>query len=227
MARLLAFLHTSAVHIHTCTTLLAELAPDIPTRHVVEESFLSEACAASEVTQALRQRVEETLLAVSEQAAVVMCTCSSIGSVVEDLDGRTSAKMMRIDRPMTEKAVELGSHIIVAATLTSTLQPTRELIYSVARQAQREVEVIDLLCDAAWRLFQLGNHEAYVREIAEQVQRMAVHGDVIVLAQASMARATELCPDLTLPVLTSPRSGLEAAVAAYRLLESSGSTNIA
>ena len=82
------------------------------------------ACAAGEVTQALRQRVEETLLAASEQAAVVVCTCSSIGSVAETLDGRTDARMMRIDRPMAEEAVERGPRIIVAATLSSTLIPT-------------------------------------------------------------------------------------------------------
>jgi hypothetical protein len=187
----------------------------------VDESFLREACDAGEVTQALRQRVEETLLAASKQAAVVVCTCSSIGSVAEALDGRTEARMMRIDRPMAEEAVERGLCIIVAATLSSTLIPTRELIYSAARRVQKEVEVIDLLCDSAWRQFQMGNQRAYVREVDEQLQRMSTQGDVIVLAQASMARATESCPNLVLPVLTSPRSGLQAALEAYRRVESS------
>ncbi len=41
-------------------------------------------------------------------------------------------------------------------------------------------------------------------------------GDVIVLAQASMAPAAQLCSDLSVPVLSSPRLGAEAAIEAYR-----------
>ena len=106
-------------------------------RHVVDESLLSEACAAGGVTPALRERVEEILLtAVEEQdAAVMVCTCSSIGSVAEAVNGRTQATLMRIDRPMAAEAVMLGSRIIVAATLSTTLIPTRELILSVAHEA--------------------------------------------------------------------------------------------
>ena len=36
---------------------------------------------------------------------------------------------------------------------------------------------------------------------------------MIVLAQASMAGAAALCPDLAIPILSSPRLGLEAALA--------------
>jgi hypothetical protein len=123
---------------------------------------------------------------------------------------------MRIDRPMAVEAVMLGSHIIVAATLSTTLIPTRELILSVAREAGKEVQIIERLCDSAWRQFEQGNQEAYLREVAGNLQSAATQGEVIVLAQASMARAVELCPDLALPVLTSPRSGLLAAIQAYR-----------
>ncbi len=56
MARPLLFLHTSSLHIQTFNALLAELAPDIPVRHVVDESLLSEACASGGVTPALRKR---------------------------------------------------------------------------------------------------------------------------------------------------------------------------
>lgn len=221
MAQSLAFLHTSPVHVQTFTNLLAELAPDIPARHVVNEDLLSEACRAGKITPALYKRVEETLLtAVTEQdAAVVVCTCSSIGSVAEEVNARTHATLMRIDHPMAAEAVKSGSRIIVAATLPATMIPTRELILSEAREAGQEVQIIELLCDSAWRQFEQGKHEAYLREIAHNLQSASTQGDVIVLAQASMARAVELCSDLRLPVLTSPRSGLLAAIQAYRTIE--------
>lgn len=217
MDHTLSFLHTSPVHIQTFHTLLAALAPDIPTRHVVDENLLSEACAAGKVTPALRQRVEETVLAMADLGAmVVLCTCSTIGAIVEDLNGQMPAVMLRIDRPMAEEAVACGSRIIVAATLPTTLTPTRELIYSAASRAQKEVQVIDLLCEDAWGHFERGDQVAYLQEVASQLQRVATLGDVIVLAQASMARASEFYSDLPVPVLTSPRSGLMAAIGAYR-----------
>jgi aspartate/glutamate racemase len=217
MDHTLSFLHTSPVHIQTFRTLLDELAPDIPARHVVDESLLAEACEAGNVTPALRQRVEETVLAMADLGAmVVLCTCSTIGAVVEELNGQMPAVMLRIDRPMAEEAVERGSRIIVAATLPITLIPVRELIYSVAHKSRKKVQVIDLLCEEAWHHFERGDQVAYLQEIASQLQRAATLGDVIVLAQASMARASEFYDDLPVPVLTSPRSGLRAAIGAYR-----------
>jgi aspartate/glutamate racemase len=212
----LAFLHTSSAHIATFNALLAELAPDIPVEHSVDESLLRDACAMGSVTPALRARVEETVLALERRGAtVIVCTCSTIGAVVEELNGRSSALLLRIDRPMAEEAVKRGARIIVAATLASTLMPTRELLYSVASQLHTNVQVIDLLCETAWKYFAMGDQAAYLQEIAHQLQSAAHNGDVIVLAQASMAWATELCPELAVPVLTSPRSSLLAAIHAY------------
>ncbi len=56
----------------------------------------------------------------------------------------------------------------------------------------------------------------YWAEIAAALHRDAPAGDVIVLAQASMAGAAALCEDMAVPILSSPRLGLEAALRAYR-----------
>src|SRR5258708_6996381 len=116
MAQSLVFLHTSPVHVQTFTGLLTELAPDIPARHVVDESLLSEACALGGITSALYERVEKTLLtAVAEQnAAVMVCTCSSIGSGAETANEHTHATLISIDRPLAAEAVRDGSRVIAA-----------------------------------------------------------------------------------------------------------------
>src|SRR5258708_22943519 len=126
MARPLSFLHTSSLHIQPFNALLAERAPDIPVRHVVDESLLSEACASGGVTPALRKRVEEILLTTVEEqdAAVMVCTCSSIGSVAEAVNARTHATLMRIDRPMAGEAGLLGSPLFRAPPFSTTLVPT-------------------------------------------------------------------------------------------------------
>lgn len=217
MDRTLSFLHTSPVYVPTFRTLLANLGPEIPARHVVDESLLGDAHSAGNITLELRKRIEGTLRAIEDLGAtVVVCTCPTIGAVVEELNGSTSAILLRVDRPMAQEAVERGSRIVVAATLATTLAPTRELISSAACQAHKSVEVIDLLCDKAWAYFEQGDLQAYLQEVAHQIQDAASQGDVIVLAQASMARASEFYADLPVPVLNSPRSGLLAAIQAYR-----------
>lgn len=212
----LTFLHTSPVHVATFDRLLAELGPDIPARHIVDESLLDEARAAGAITPALEQRVAETVLeAAGQDAAVILCTCSTIGGCAEQANRLTGRPVMRVDRAMAERAVELGRRIIVAAALASTIGPTRELILDAARRSGKEVELVELLCEPAWAKFERGEQAGYLEEIAAGLRRAATEGDVIVLAQASMAGAAALCADLPIPILSSPRLGLEAAIKAY------------
>ena len=91
MPKTLTFLHTSPVHMGTFDRLLAELAPDIPVQHIVDESLLDEARAQGEITPALNERVRLTIMdAVDEQAGVVLCTCSTIGASAEAVDSSYS-----------------------------------------------------------------------------------------------------------------------------------------
>jgi hypothetical protein len=123
---------------------------------------------------------------------------------------------MRIDRPMAERAVLLGRRILIAATLESTLEPTRWLVEDAARTAGREIRTSALLCEGAWAHFERGDLEKYHRAIAEALRQGARDADVVILAQASMAPAAALCVELPTPVLSSPRLGLTQALARYR-----------
>ena len=212
MIKMLTFFHTSPVHVATFDVLLAELAPDVYARHIVDEGLLREARDAGHVTAEMLAKVNAQMLALSSEG-VVLCTCSTIGRYAE----AAANNVIRVDRPMAAQAVQLGSRIIVAATLQSTLEPTRELVLAEAARADKQVEVIEVFCDGAWEWFERGEQARYLEVIAETLERVAEQGDVIVLAQASMAGAATLCAHLGKPILSSPRIGLEAAVAAYRI----------
>ena len=215
MTKTLTFLHTSPVHVATFSRLLSEIDPSISARHIVNEGLLSAARAAGTITPALEQ---EIVVAVQEAAApdsaVVLCTCSTIGGNAEAAGARAGHTVLRVDRPMAERAVALGRRVLVAAALASTIAPTRELILDAARQAGKQVTLIELLCEPAWSLFERGDQAGYAQTIAEALRTAAGDADVIVLAQASMAAAAPLCADLGVPILSSPRMGLEAAIAA-------------
>jgi hypothetical protein len=212
----LTLLHTSPIHIPNFDALIKDQAPDIPVAHIVGADFLDEAREKG-ISPELTQRIHDKILAaIADDAKVVLCTCSSIGGCAESADGLTKAPVIRVDRPMAAKAVSIGSPIIVAAALASTLGPTTDLIRDAAAKAAREVELVEVLCAKAWERFEAGDQQGYLQEIATELRQVAHQGQVIVLAQASMAGAAELCSDLPIPVLSSPALGVEAAIAAYQ-----------
>lgn len=216
MTKQLVFLHTSPVHIATFDRLVGELAPEIPVQHLVDESLLQEAHTTG-ITAQLAQRVTDRVVdGLGADGAVMLCTCSTIGGCAEAVSQGTERPVLRVDRAMAEKAVALGSHIVVVAALASTLTPTRQLLLEVAAALAKPVQIDEVLCADAWTKFEQGDQAGYLHAIAACLRDYAAKGDVIVLAQASMADAAKLCADLSVPILSSPRLGLEAAIEAYR-----------
>jgi hypothetical protein len=216
MAGFLTFLHTAAALAPSFDAIVSEIAPDVPVRHLIAGDLLDTARAEGADSHTTRAQVRDAVLhAVSGGAGVVLCTCSTIGDPAERAAADTDATVMRVDRPMAERAVEAGGGILVVATLESTLGPTTDLLRKVASAAGREATISTLLADAAWAKFSVGDLPGYYAEIANAV-RAADDTDAVVLAQGSMAPAAELCDGVVPPVLSSPRSGVEAAVAAFR-----------
>jgi glutamate racemase len=214
---MLAFLHTAAVHIATFDELARSLDSAIPVRHEVRETLLSDVRAAGVVTEAVRSAVADTVRALAREGAkVIVCTCSTIGGVAESVVVSARVSVMRIDRPMAELAVASEKRVLAMAALQSTLEPTLALLHQVAAAMKREVSIEAVLCPEAWRRFEAGDSAGYARVIAQDIERCARPGDIVVLAQASMAPAEALVQHLGIPVLSSPRTGVLAAFSRYR-----------
>ena len=214
----LVFVHTALALAEVFDGLLAECAPGIPARHVMQPELLEDALAAGALTDAIRARTKAALLEAAEGARLVLCTCSTVGPGAEDAARESAVPILRVDRPMAEEAVRAGSRVTVAATLATTLGPTADLIARAARAAGRSVEIETVVFGEARAAFVAGDAEAYERSVADGLRQAAQAADAIVLAQASMTPALARCADLDIPLLSSPRSGLEVAVARYRAL---------
>ncbi|MGB1250321.1 MAG: hypothetical protein ACPG8W_06790 [Candidatus Promineifilaceae bacterium] len=206
MTNSLVFLHTSPVHVTTFSNLLAELAPEQPVTHLVREDLLD--CARRDgLTDVVVADVQSVVhQAQRDGAQVVLCTCSTIGNACEVVGG------LRVDRPMMEKAVALGKKIIIAVTLQSTIEPTRALVLDVAAKAGKQVELIETIVEGAFARFEAGDLDGYANSIARHLEAVAPQGDVIIIAQASMVGAAALCQGITIPILSSPQLGLQAAL---------------
>jgi len=217
---MLALLHTARVHVDTFARLARLIDEAIPIRHEVREDLLADALAAGANAGAVRAATAAAVQSLARDGAkVIVCTCSTIGGIAEVAPVPGHVRVMRIDRPMAEQAVVSGRRIMVVAALRSTLEPTTALLRHVASDGKHATEVIEVLCQQAWSLFEAGDHSGYVREIAATVEAVAGPGDLILLAQASMAPAAELLSHLGVPVLSSPKLGLEAAMSMYRAME--------
>jgi hypothetical protein len=210
------FLHTSSVHVPTFDALVAEVVPGVTVVSIVDVDLLDRARAHGLADPQLAERVGRALAAlVDGGATTIVCTCSTIGGLAERIGRERALTVVRVDRPMVERAVEVGGRILVVAALASTVGPTSELLAEVAagRDARLAVEV--LLVDGAWQYFESGDLDAYHRTIADRIVGLVTDRpppDVIVLAQASMAPVASL-EDITalgVPVLASPRTAVES-----------------
>ncbi|MFN4130024.1 MAG: aspartate/glutamate racemase family protein [Paracoccaceae bacterium] len=149
--------------------------------------------------------------AVDAGAGAVVVTCSSLGPAVDATQPFCPVPLFRIDEGMAAAAVTMGPRVAVLATLRTTLDPTTDLIRRSGDAAGWTGTVTAALADGAFQKLALGDAAGHDAMIADHLRRLAPTVDVIVLAQASMARALSLVQDdlHPLPVLTSPELGLQ------------------
>ena len=212
----LAFLHTLASNVDVFQTLVSARRPDLAVRHEVMANALAEA-RTDGVTARLTERVKQTMVDLaSTGASVVVCTCSTIGGAAEATETGGRFVAMRVDRPMADRVVTLGSRVLVLAALASTFGPTRTLLEDSARRAGRAIQLEERLVEDAWEHFERGDRERYYDIIAGALTDDLSGFDAVVLAQASMAPAADRCSDVRVPILSSPRMGVDAALEKLR-----------
>ncbi len=210
---MLAFLHTAAVHVPNFTGILRDIDPHVPIRHSVREDLFARALADGRVTEETRQGTQaEVQRLVAEGARVVLCTCSTLGSAAEETPDVSHARVIRVDRPMAERAVAAGRSILLVAA-TPTAMATALALLGEAARGKPPPPVRELLCAGAWERFQAGDLRGYAIALASAVDEHARADDVVMLAQASMASAAALIRRSDVEVLTSPDVGVRAALA--------------
>jgi hypothetical protein len=214
---MLTLFHTAASNETLFRSLLAEMGPEIPARHVVAADLLDRAAARGRVTNEIAAETRDRMRAALEDGSrMLLCTCSTLGTCADQMN---DPRVLRIDRAMARRATAQGGRVLVAACVASTLDPTVSLLRETVPQARIETTQIETLLRAAlWPRFQAGERDLYWQGIAERLREHAAGFDCIVLAQASMAGAADLLGDLPIPVLSSPRIGLEDAIGEYRKL---------
>lgn len=209
----LTVLHTVASVVGSIGELIRELMSDIDVCNIVDETIIKDLIARGKLTARMRKRVCDHIVWASESGAeAVLLTCSSISPCADDAAQLVDIPVIKIDEAMARSAVAQGQSIAAAATLPSTLEPTAALLVSKATEAGKVVEIVPHLCEGAFDAAMAGDVDQHDRIVGDAIRQLCDETDVVVLAQASMARAlAKLERELPAPVLTSPRLGVEWA----------------
>ncbi len=204
-------LHTTPATIATIPGLIRQRVGECTVSNLLDDSILPEINAAGGITPGVRARLYALLqTAQAIRPDAVLCACSSIGGVVEEAAEFLTVPVLRIDGPMAEAAVAGNSRIAVMATLGSTLGPTTDLIRRKAQAAGKTVELSSLVVENAGALLTSGDSQGYDTLVGNAILRELETSQVVLLAQASMARALERIPaELRERVCTSPVSGVD------------------
>ena len=209
----LGLIHTASFHVPTFTQLCAEAMPGVEVFNIVDESLLKNTIAANELTPVTSRRLAGYIQSAEDAGAdIVLVTCSSIGPAVESARPFVEIPVLRIDEPMADEAVMMAETIGVIATLPTTLEPTQALVQSRADANGRQVNIVTHLCEGAYEAVASGDTDTHDEIVRTGLKELMNKVEVIVLAQASMARVVETLTEQekTVPILSSPQSGIEA-----------------
>ncbi|MFI7633160.1 aspartate/glutamate racemase family protein [Nonomuraea sp. NPDC049400] len=209
MTKRLGLIHTSATLVDVFAKLCAEHLPGVETFNIVDDSLIKNTIAAGHLTPQTARRVAGHIASAEAAGADhILVTCSSIGAAVEAAEPLTGVPVTRVDRPMADRAVALGPRIGVLATLSTTLDPTADLVRRRAAALNSDVVLTARLCEGAFEALMGGDAATHDAQVAEALVALGGEVDVIVLAQASMARVAGTV-EAPVPILASPPLAME------------------
>ena len=203
----LGLVHTSATLVPMFAQLCKEKLPNVDVFNIADDSLVKGIREAGSLTATIARRVAGYLESAELAGAdYIMVTCSSIGPAVEAGAKLVGVPVLRVDQPMADKAVATGKRIGVIATLSTTLEPTADLIQRRAAFAGKQIALTSRLVEGAFEALMAGDGATHDTKVAAALKELSQQVDVIVLAQASMARVVDslTTADKRVPILASP-----------------------
>ncbi len=208
----LGLVHTSATLVPVFAELCSKYLPGVKVFNIVDDSLIKNTIACGELTASTSKRVVNYAASAQEAGAdYILFTCSSIGPAVETAATLTGVPVLRVDQPMADIAVQTGKRIGVIATLSTTLEPTSDLVRRRAIAAGKEIELESVLCEGAFDALMSGDAATHDKKVGDALKQLVNEVDVIVLAQASMGRVVDTLTDAEkkVPILASPSIAME------------------
>ena len=181
-------LQTSFAKREDTVAFLKEKVPGVRVEFITDSTLLTDVRANGGPSQAVIDRM--TLYAKAAEisgADLIVNSCSTVGEVADIYAKEVNVPVMKIDLPMAQEAVRLGTKIALIATLETTLGPSQRLIEKVGAEQGKKMECTQYLQNPAWDALQAGHPEEHNRILMESIRELDKMGyDAIVMAQVSM-----------------------------------------
>jgi len=200
----IVLLHSVKATVAPVETIGKELLRGYRLLNVTDELLLEELFSTSPSYQKLRDRIyDHVTFAMEQNVKGLLCVCSSLSPMVEDVAAQVDFPVVTIDRRAIEEAVAKWGSIILVATSPTTISVTRGRIQTIAsRKFGKEVKIQLVHCpDALWHYYNgdLVSHDRLVLGSLSQLDRTRFDG--VLLAQASLARLASRIREAGLEVI--------------------------
>jgi len=211
MTKTLGLIYTAPAIVDSVTKTLLDIAPSVQKFDITDNRIIPVILSSGGLVPKVHRIVTNYVRTAEDEGAdAVLVTCSSISPCVDTVRPLVSIPVFKIDDPMTDIAVEKASKIGVVATNAATLGPTTELLQTKAKRKGKSIEVTAELCKGAFEALARKDTVTHDQLVLDGIKRTAQSTELLVLAQASMARIIpQLGDQFKLPILTSLRSGVE------------------
>lgn len=211
MSQNIVLVHTLASLINQFNSLGASILPGVKLFHILDEVILEHIHQHGTPEADDKERLLSHIRSSEEiHASAILVTCSMLSVCIDELRPIVSIPIIKIDEALVQDAVAAGTRIGMLATNPDTLTPSTQIIYDEATRIGKTITVMPVLVENAFSAIRKGDVETHDRLVKQAIIETSPKVDVIVLAQASMARILSILPEHehTVPVLSSPHLAL-------------------
>lgn len=179
---------------------------DCEITNIADDGILGVIIREETVTEDVARRVECLLQAAQiAKPDLIICTCSSVGEVADDVAKHSTIPIIRIDEPMARQALEISDRIAVMATLKSTIEPTCRLIERLAVEMGKSVTIERALLPEVMTAMRAGKQDEALEIVKKTSISLQERNGVLLMAQASLGMMKDsLQPQVKFQVLASP-----------------------
>jgi len=199
---MIAFLHTSNIHIDKFEKLVRKFNSDVTIKHFVNADLLNYALKNGKTD--IKSFQKEVFKIKNENPDLIICTCSTYGKECDK-----TKDVERIDEPIVKFLVSNYTKIGLAYTANSTKEVSKNLILNMAKKRNKDIEIINCNCCSSWKHYETNDFENYAKSIAKKIESIENDVEAIFLAQASMEDSKGYLKDFSKKIYSSPEFGVK------------------
>jgi len=152
----------------------------------------------------------------ADKTDAILFTCSAFGPAIDAVKGQLSIPVFRPNESAFSEAIAMGSRIGLMVTFGPSLPALKAELEAMAAEQGKIISIYPILVEGALTALKNGDANTHNRLAVEACSQLP-DIDVLVLGQFSLAKAApSLRKQLTLPVLTTPQSAVNALRALVR-----------